>query len=127
MYQNYFYSAVLLLIIVLTACNTTPKEEQITAESIAGRWTIISAMRGENSTKMLDNSYIDFKSGEVFTSLPLIAESLDSVVHSSYSMAGDSMNCPEFKTYFKFKKRKDTLDVAFNTQGFNFVASMLKK
>ncbi len=126
MYQNYFYSLILLAFIGFTGCKTAPKNE-ITAESIAGKWTIVSAMRGENPTKMLDNSFIDFKSGEVFTSLPLIAESLDSVVHSPYTMTGDSVNCPDFKTYFKLKKRHDTLDVSFSQAGFSFVANMLKK
>ncbi|MEY4926516.1 MAG: hypothetical protein RI894_952 [Bacteroidota bacterium] len=114
----------LLLAIGFSACRTTPKNE-ITAAMIAGKWTIISATRDTTPTSMLNNAYIDFKSNEVFTSLPLTEEG-DSVVHSSFSMMNDSMNCPSFKTNFKFKKRHDTLNAIFNTQGHRFSVDMLK-
>ena len=120
-----FYSVfTLVALCILSSCNTTPKDE-ITAATIAGKWTIIAATRDSNSTAMLNNAYIDFKAGEVFTSLPLIET--DSIAHSTCTMLGDSMNCPDFKTFFKFKKRHDTLDATFFTQGFTFKVNMLKK
>ncbi len=113
-----------ILIIWLSACKSNPKTEELTAATIAGKWTIISAMRDTNSTEMLNNAYIDFKSDQVFTSLPLTE---DSIAHSSFTFVSDSMNCPDFNTSFKFKKNHDTLNVTFYTAGHQFSANMLKK
>ena len=73
---------------------------------------------------MLNGAYIDIKSKQLITSLPLL-DSTDAT--SPFTMFGDSMSCPHLNTYFKFKKRHDTLDATFPHLGFIFTVNMLKQ
>lgn len=119
-----YYCTLFVVAFLISSCQTEPKDA-ISAATIAGKWTIIAAKRDSFPTAMLNGAYIDIKTDQLVTSLPL----LDTTDASSspFTMFGDSMSCPNLQTYFKFKKRHDTLDATFTNLGFLFTVNMLKQ